>query len=121
VFGARTPHTVPFNVPTPRCHCRGFDDDGGTEQPARAHEEGTHADNEAIREAEIGGPLPGTLEDQQLLLEEHGFGDHGTGAARTRQSGDGHQQMQKEDGQIAHRAILARSPKSHQTLTNLAS
>jgi len=37
-----------------------------------------------------------------LLLDEHGFRDHGTRAARTGQSGDGRQQMQKEDGQITH-------------------
>ncbi len=49
---------------------RGFQNDGGMEQPARVHEEGNQADDEAIREAEIGGSFPGTIEDQQLLLEE---------------------------------------------------
>jgi len=34
---------------------RGFQNDGGMEQPARVHEEGNQADDEAIREAEIGG------------------------------------------------------------------
>ena len=62
----------------------------------------THAGDDAIREAESGGPFPGTIEDQQLPLEEQGFGDHGTGAARTGKSGDRRQQIQKEDGQIAH-------------------
>jgi hypothetical protein len=38
------------------------------------------------------------LEDQQLVLDEYGFGDHGTHAAWTHQSGDRHQQMQKKDG-----------------------
>jgi hypothetical protein len=48
-------------------------------------------------------------EDQQLVLEEYGFGDHATYAAGTRQSGDRRQQMQKKDGQIAHDTILPKS------------
>jgi len=50
------------------------------------HEERTHAGDHAIREAEIGASLPGTIEDQQLLLDEHGFSDHGTRAAGTSES-----------------------------------
>jgi hypothetical protein len=30
----------------------------------------------------------GAIEDQQLLLDEHGLSDHGTHAARTSQAGD---------------------------------
>ena len=43
------------------------------------------------------------------MLDEHRFGDHGTGAAGTGEPGDCRQQMNEKDGQIAHRAILARS------------
>jgi hypothetical protein len=43
------------------------------------------------------------------LLDEHGFGHDGTRAARTGESGDRRQQMQKQDGQIARAMILARS------------
>ena len=53
------------------------------------------------------------------MLDEHGFGHHGTGAAGTGESGDGRQQMQKQDGQIAHRTILARSRHPQEMLTNL--
>lgn len=62
-----------------------------------------------IRKAEIGGSLSGAIEDQQLVLDEHRFGDDGTRAARPSESGDCRHQMQKEDGQIAHRTILASS------------
>ena len=86
----------------------GFQDDRGTDQPARAHEEHTHAGDDAISEAEIRCTFPGPIEDQQLLLEEHGFGHDGTRAAGTGESGDCRQQMQKEDGQVAHGTILAR-------------
>ena len=46
---------------------------------------------------------------QGMVLDEHRFGHDGTGAARTRDPGDGRNQMQKKDGEIAHRTILARS------------
>ena len=54
------------------------------------------------------------------MLDEHGFGDHGTRAAGTGESGDCRQQMQKEDGQIAHGTILARSrnPKKCSRICN---
>ena len=66
----------------------GFEDDRGTNPPARAHDERTQAGDHAISEAEIGTPLPGTIEDQQLVLDEYGFGDDGTRAAWTGQSGN---------------------------------
>ena len=43
------------------------------------------------------------------MLDEHGFGHHRAGAAGTGESGNGRQQMQKQDGQIAHRRMLSRS------------
>jgi hypothetical protein len=46
------------------------------------------------------------MKSRFLSLDEHGFGDHGTGAVGTGQSGDGRQQMEKENGQIAHGPIL---------------
>jgi hypothetical protein len=58
--------------------------------------------------------LPRTIEDQQLVFDEQGFGHHGTGAAGTGEPGDGRQQMQKKNGQIAHNTILPTS--QHQEL-----
>ena len=37
---------------------------------------------------EIGRPFSRTIEDQQLMLDEHRFGHDGTGAARTGEPGD---------------------------------
>jgi hypothetical protein len=51
--------------------------DRGTDQPNRAYEERTHAGDDTIREAEIGRTPPGAIEDQDLVLEEYGFGNHG--------------------------------------------
>jgi len=80
----------------------GFQNDRGTDQSARAHEERTHAGDHAINEEEMGCTAPGTIEDEQLLLDEHRFGDHGTRTAGTGESGNRRQQMEKQDGQVAH-------------------
>jgi hypothetical protein len=74
---------------------RRFDDDRGTDQPALAHEECTQTGDNAITWTEIGRPLSRTIEDQQLVLDEYGFGHDGTGAAGTGEPGDCRQQMQK--------------------------
>jgi hypothetical protein len=83
--------------------------DRGTDQPNRAYEERTHAGDDTIREAEIGRTPPGAIQDQDLVLEEYGFGNHGPRVAGTSQPGDRRQQMQKQDGEITHRTIGSRS------------
>ncbi len=67
---------------------RGLQDDRGPNQAAGAHEECTHAGDHAVRWPKIGRTGPGPIEDQQLVLDEHGFSDHGPCAAGTGQSGD---------------------------------
>src|SRR5262245_51624216 len=49
-------------------------------------EERTHASHDAISEAEIRRSFPRPIENEQLLLEEHRFGDHRPGAGGTGQS-----------------------------------
>jgi hypothetical protein len=100
---------LPLDQRSMKAQQRGrLEDDRGADQPARAHEGGTQAGDHAIRGTEIGRPFSRTIEDQQLVLDKHGFGHHGTGAAGPGEPGDGCQQMQKQDGQITHRPILAR-------------
>jgi uncharacterized protein (TIGR03435 family) len=53
------------------------------------------------------------------VLDEHGFGHHRAGTARTGKSGHGRQQVQKQDSQIAHRRILPRTRHRQRMLTNL--
>ena len=43
------------------------------------------------------------------MLDEHGFGDDGTRAAGTGESGERRQQMEKQDGQIAHGTMATTS------------
>ena len=86
-----------------------FEDNRGTDQPARVDEDRTQTSDHAIRGTEIGRSFSRTIEDQQLVLDEHRFGHHRAGAAGTGEPGNGRQQMQKQDGQIAHRRMLSRS------------
>jgi hypothetical protein len=52
--------------------------------------------------------VSGTIEVQPLWLDEHRFGDPGTRAAGTGESGDCRQQVdEEEDGQVARGAIVA--------------
>ena len=98
----------------------GLQDNCDTEQPARAHEQRTEAGHQAITETEAWRTLPGPIENQQLLLDEHGFGHHGTHAAGPSEPSDGRQHMHKKDGQMTHGAIVARSqnPKKHSRTSN---
>jgi hypothetical protein len=83
------------------------------------HQRRTDAGDHAISEAEVGGTSPGAIENQQLVLDEHRFGDHGTGAAGTGEPGDCRQEMQKQHGQIAHRTMLPSSRHGRRMLRNL--
>src|SRR5712691_2006665 len=78
------------------------------------HEEHTHAGDHSIGGAEVGRTFPGAIEDEQLLLDEHGFSRDSTHAAGTGESGDGRQQMEKQDAQIAHGTTLtsSRNPRN---------
>ena len=94
----------------------GFQDDGGTDQPARADEQRAHAGDEAFSEAEVGGPFPGAIEDQQLLLDENGLGHHGSGAARAGEPGDRRQQMENRTARSRMAPIVTswRNPRKCQ-------
>jgi hypothetical protein len=52
------------------------------------------------------------------MPDEHGFGHYRAGAAGTGESRNGHQQMQQQDGQVAHRRILPRSRPGQRMLMN---
>ena len=98
---------------------RRLEDDRGTDQPARAHEERTQAGDNPIGGAEIGRPFSRTIEDQQLVLDEHRFGHDGTHAAGPGEPGECRQQMLKQDGQIAHRTILPIAQHEQRILTHV--
>ena len=56
----------------------GLQNDGGTEDACRSHEEGEQTGSDAIGGAKVGRTLAPAIEDQQLMPDERGFGNHGT-------------------------------------------
>jgi hypothetical protein len=54
----------------------------------------------------------GSIQDQHLMLDEDGFRDHGTDAARTQEPGNRSEGMNKEHKEMAHRSIAARCADS---------
>ena len=74
----------------------GFQNDGGPDQPARAHQQRAYAGDHAITEAEVGGTSPGAIEDQELLLDEYGLSDDSTRAARPSEPDERRHEVKKE-------------------------
>jgi hypothetical protein len=60
---------------------RWFQNDGRTDQPGRADEQSAPTGDDGVRWTKIGSALARTIEDQQLMLGEGGFGNDGTGTA----------------------------------------
>src|SRR5262245_35811622 len=69
--------------------------DGGTENLHRAYEEGAQAGDDAIRGPQVWCTLAAAIEDQQLMPDQHGFGDNGTEYARPCQSGQSDDHMKE--------------------------
>ena len=51
------------------------------------------------------------MEDQQLMFEQDGLGNNGADTARTRKSGEGRDEMDEKDHDIAHFHILTTKRK----------
>jgi len=92
--------------------------DRRTDKPGRPHKQSTPTGHEAIREAKLGSAMARAIEDQQLMFDENGLGNYGTYAARTRQSGDGGEEMDEKDQEIAHCRIVARNRKVAESRAN---
>jgi hypothetical protein len=67
--------------------------DGGTENACRAHENSAQAGDDTIRGTQVGRTLSTTIEDQQLMPDQRGFGHNGAESARPCQSGQGDDHM----------------------------
>jgi len=76
--------------------------DGVTKDTCRAHEQRAQVGDDPIRGTQVGCTLAPTMEDQQLMPDQHGFGDNGTEATRPCQSGQGDDQMNEYDSEVAH-------------------
>ena len=72
------------------------------QEPGRSNHGRAQARDEAVGGREIWGPLARPVEDQQLVLEEHGFGDDRAGAARAQRPKSGPDEVTEQRGEIAH-------------------
>ena len=73
------------------------------------HEESAQSCDETIGCPKLGRPLSGSIQYQELLLDENGRRDDGADAARTHKSGKGGNDMGKKNEEIAHPKLVARS------------
>jgi hypothetical protein len=76
---------------------RRLQDDRASDQAAGPDEQRTDAGDHAIRKAKTWRALPRAVDDQQLLFDEHGFGDDGPNAAGPGEPNDGRQHVQQKD------------------------
>ena len=90
---------------------RRFQHDRRTDHAGRAHEERTHAGEDPIESAEVRRALTGATQDQELLLDQERLGDHGARTAGAYQPSQGGDQVDQQDEKVAHRDILATSPR----------
>src|SRR6516164_4451468 len=51
--------------------------------------------------------VPGAMHDQELVLEEERLRNYGTGATRSEQAGQGSDEVDEKNDQIAHHRIVA--------------
>jgi hypothetical protein len=69
--------------------------DSETKNPRRTDEKRAQPREDPICGTQVRRSLAPAIEDQQLMPDNHGFGDNGTESARTCQSRYGHNQMNK--------------------------
>ena len=67
--------------------------DGGTKNPYPAHEKGTQTGDDPIGGAQVGNTFETAIEDQQLMLSQHGFSNNGAESAGPCQPDNGDDQM----------------------------
>ena len=67
--------------------------DGGTQDACRAHEHGAQTGDDAIRGTQVGRTLAAATKDEQLMSDQHRFGNDGTESAWPRQPRQGDDQM----------------------------
>ena len=82
------------------------------------HKKSAQSCDETIESPEIRRPLSGSIQDEELLLEENGVRDNGANATRTHESGKGGDDMDEKNEEIAHRSIVARSTKTRNCRAN---
>jgi hypothetical protein len=68
-------------------------DDGGTEHAGRTYEKSAQANHEPIRRTQVRSTLSAPIQDQQLMAEQHRFGNHTPETTRLGQPEQSHDRM----------------------------
>lgn len=85
-----------------------FENDCRTDQAGGPDEKSAQTGYQAVGCAEIGCSLPGSIEDEELVFDENGLGDHRTQAAGPQQPGEGGDDMDEKDEEMAHLRSIAK-------------
>ena len=64
-----------------------------------------------LRGTQVGCTLAPAIEDQQLMSDQHGFGDNGTESTRPGKSGQGDDQMNEYDSEVVIPAMVSTPQK----------
>ena len=83
-------------------------DDGRAKNASRAHEKSTHTGENTICSTQVGSALSASVEDQQLMTEQDGFGKDGMDSVRPGNSDHGDDQMNEKKENVAHLWIIAK-------------
>jgi hypothetical protein len=87
-------------------------DDTRAENASRAHENSTQTGKDTICSTQVGSAPSASVEDQQLMTEQDGFGQEGTDSARPGHSDQGDDQMNEKKENVAHLWIIAKPPET---------
>lgn len=85
---------------------RRFEGDGRAEQPGRANDSGKQSGNDPVARLQIGCSLTRAIEDQELMLEQERFGNDGARTAGPNHFQNRCQEVNKENGDVAHLDIV---------------
>jgi hypothetical protein len=85
--------------------------DGGTEDTCRLHKKSAPTGDDTIRGSQVRSALSASIQDAQLMFDQHRLCNDGTETARSSQSGQSHDQINENAGDVAHPEILPKPLK----------
>src|ERR1700741_4761085 len=80
-----------------------------------AHKEGSQPEHKAIEHGEIRRTLSGAIADQELMFEQERFSYDLARAARAEEFREGHEQMDRQEEQVAHELETILPANLHKT------
>jgi hypothetical protein len=79
-----------------------FECDGDSSQAFRFNEKRKETGDDAVPELEVRCAATGSVQHQELVLQQHRFRNHGSGTAGPDEPRNGDKDMQEESKEIAH-------------------